>query len=291
MQSLFANATRPLLIVAIFMSLLVSSSSLSWARTDNRYLSAPQEQAAEVQPASTVIKSIGTDVEVDRAASMPARIDLATEFASAIVTDHVASNEMVHYLVRGVPGQRLRVTLDAVPAVAGFALHGVEDRQAYHSLQTDVVSAAGDNRLTQEWSGILPKDQEYLLSISSGKEAADFMLSLELFDTSDFLQLVPAEIMIPQGKQAGMVSGTVSAETQHRYQLNAEAGQIINLELKSDDPSVTFGIYGIDDGRTYKWLYDHAPVWSFVVPQEQGYLLLVANDEAPADYSLVVTLP
>ena len=285
------KAVRPLLVIAFFASLLILSDSPMWAEVNEKLSSGTEDQIGEVQLISEVAAPINIDVEPAPAYAPPALIDLASENSSAIVTDRLAANEVTHYVIRGIPGQQMRVVLDAVPPLASFALHGVDDRQVYHSLLADSDAVTDGMWSSQEWSGILPNDQEYLLSVAGKNEDVDFMISVEMLESDDFFQSIPTEVLIPEGKQAGMVSGHIDATTQHRYSVQVDAGDSINVALKSDDASVTFGIHGLSDGRSYKWLYDSAQAWSLVSPKSQEYILLVATDEESADYSLVITLP
>ena len=290
-----SKAVRPLLVIAFFASLLFISDNPIWAGVSENFSSGTQDQIGEVQLVSSVAAPVDVEVNIEvepaPAYAPPALIDLASESSSAILTDQVAANDVTHFLIRGIPGQRMRVVLDAVPPVANFALHGVNDRQVYRSLSTDSGTATDGMWSSQEWTGILPNDQEYLLSVASEDEDADFMISVEMLKSDDLFQLVPTKVIIPEGKQAGMVSGRIDASTQHQYLIQVDAGDSVNIALQTDDPAVTFGINGLSDGRSYKWLYDSAQAWSLVSPKSQEYLVLVATDDTSADYSLVITLP
>ena len=281
----FANRKRIFLLVAICTGLLLASGPRSFAGTLDHSASMVERvnvnltgtDLAEVEPANV------EPAEVKSA--LPTRIRLSTNRVSTILTEQVKAEEMAHYLVSGARGQELSVTLNAVPSIAYFSVYGVEDRQAYQPLGSD----------STHWSGILPSDQDYLISVATKDEGADFALFLELIDLSPFAKLEPGRLHISSGQTAGVVSGQIDAETPHRYILHVDAGQTINLEMKSDDNSAVFGIQGAGDDRTYKWLYDQARAWSFVAPTSQEYIFTVSAPSAGSyeevSYALTVTLP
>lgn len=253
-------------------------------------MSASEKVASEKSASDKSASERVSDTEpAEVMTALPTRIDLTTGLASTILTEGVKAEEMAHYLVSGERGQELSVTLNAIPSVAYFSIYGVEDRQVYTPLGPDSI----------EWSGILPSDQDYLISVATKDEGADFVLFLELIDLSPFAKLEPGQIYISSGETAGVVSGLIDTERPHRYILHADAGQIINLALKSDDNRADFGIQGAADDRTYKWLYDGAHAWSFVAPTSQEYIFTVAapisssasGSDEETNYALTVTLP
>ncbi len=287
-MTFFTNQKRTYLLAILFAGLFLASS---------RYFSAEAHYLTSIDLASndvtstdiaglaagveTVKASLADTEPAEVATSLAYRVDLSSGMASTILTERVAAEEVAHYLVNGEQGQELRVALDAVQPDANFSIYGVRDRQAYKPL---VPGSA-------EWTGILPSSQDYLISVAATDTETEFAIFLELIDLSPFARLEPAQFRLPSGDTAGVVSGLISTDTPHRYTLHADAGQIINLELKSDEASAAFGIQGVWDQRTYKWLYDEARAWSFVAPETQDYLLTVSTNASETDYALTVTLP
>ncbi len=288
-MKLFEKRKRIFLLGAICAGLLLASAQHSFAEGLSRtaFRSIDIRVTANVDRlgvglAETELAGV-EPTDVKRA--LPTRIRLSPNQASTILIEQVKAEEMAHYLVGGERGQELSVTLNAVPSVAYFSIYGVEDRQVYKPLGSDSTA----------WSGILPSDQDYLISVATKDEGADFALFLELIELSPFAKLEPGRLHISSGQTAGVVSGQIDAETPHRYILYADAGQTINLEMKSDGNSAAFGIQGAADDRTYKWLYDEARAWSFVAPTSQEYIFTVsAPSSGPYEevsYALTVTLP
>jgi hypothetical protein len=289
-MTFFDNQKRMYLLAILFAGLFLASSRTSSAEAHDlasHYLNALEQTSSGLAAANTVrltasVEPSLADVEpAEVATSLAKRVDLSARMASTILTERVAAEQVVHYLVNGEQGQELRVALDAVDPGANFSIYGVRDRQAYKPL---VPGSA-------EWTGILPSSQDYLISVAATDTDAEYAMFLELIDLSPFARLEPAQFRLPSGETAGVVSGLISADTPHRYTLHADAGQIINLELKSNEADATFGIQGISDQRTYKWLYDEARAWSFIAPDTQDYLLTVATNAGETDYALTVTLP
>ena len=276
-MAFFDNQKRTYLLAILCAGLFLAASRYSSAEARDLPSVDPVGQVATIESVEPAL----TDVEPEVATSLATRIDLSAGMASTILTESVAAKEVAHYLLNGERGQTLHVSLDAVPSGAYFSIYGIQDRQAYKPLGSE----------STEWSGILPSDQDYLISVATADTKADYAIFLELIDLSPFAKLEPARFRMPSGKTAGVVSGQIRADTPHRYMLQADAGQIINFELQGDDAGATFGIQGVTDNRTYKWLYDEARAWSFVAPESQEYLLTVATDTSEADYALTVTLP
>lgn len=99
----------------------------------------------------------------------PTRLVFAAGVNTMAVSGTVAAPEQQRYLLRGVAGRTLHITLMAATKGTTFAIQGVTDGKPLKRLET----------ITQSWSKTLPMTQDYLITVATSGAEAEYTLELE----------------------------------------------------------------------------------------------------------------
>lgn len=99
----------------------------------------------------------------------PTRLVFAAGVNTMAVNGTVAAPEQQRYLLRGVAGRTLHITLMAATKGTTFAIQGVSDGKPLKRLET----------ITQSWSKTLPMTQDYLITVATSGAEIEYTLELE----------------------------------------------------------------------------------------------------------------
>jgi hypothetical protein len=121
-----------------------------------------------------------------------------------------------------------------------LAVEGVMDERVLLSASSQVT----------HWSGTLPHNQEYLITLTTDNPDTYYFLSME----------VPANIYFDTGAYSDTIEGFIDVDenfhpgvmTRVRYLAGAFEGQTMWVDLTSDNlDDLSIGVVGEDDGQVY----------------------------------------
>jgi len=216
----------------------------------------------------------------------PERISFGPGQVSAVRSGVLAGGFSKQYIFKALGGQRSTILLTGpFGSDVNFSLRGTSDGVVY--------KAPGDP--SREWSGTLPRTQDYLITIfASGETAYTLELTIQPLGptpTATALPPGPAErISFGPGQDSAVRSGPLAANQYRRYVFNGMAGQVATIVLSSPSPSASFSVVGVSDGIPYKTMGSGGTSFSFTLPVTQDYLISILAT-VNTSYSLVLTIP
>lgn len=252
------NAVEPEPVVARLASTAPSLASLAQPTDDESALLRP--------PLLEPVKD----------ADGPIRVNL--EFDDAVeIHDTITLLTMDHYVLHCESGDELIVALNAADDVVDFAVVGLEDSRVYKELDEAQTSL----RIQ------VTAPQDFMISVATSAPNADYDLYIGARHAAAALE--PQRLRM-DGGEASQIFGHLAGDQQDRFVLQGPADGLLSVSITSLDEQASFAVVGMKDGRTYKWLYDQLPNWSWRLPSEQDYMILVDTDGDAVPYSLSVAL-
>jgi hypothetical protein len=224
----------------------------------------------------------------------PERISFGPGQTSAVRSGVLVGGAAKQYIFKALAGQETRILLGGAPGSdVNFALRGAGDGVVYKS--------PGDP--AREWSSILPRTQDYLLTIFASGETS-YTLELIILPLGPTPTRVPPTVVPPTvvppgpverisfapGHDSAVRSGPLAANQYKRYVFKGMAGQTATIVLSSPSPSANFTVVGVSDGIPYKSQGNSALSFTFMLPLTQDYLISIWAT-VNTSYSLVLTIP
>lgn len=211
----------------------------------------------------------------------PERINFAPGATSAVRSGSLPASQIKQYVFRALANQPARILLDSPGGQANFALQGVSDGVTYKPFSNPA----------REFSLILPRTQDYLLSIN-GPAGINYLLELTITPvaptaTPTLPPVTPERISFPPGGSSASRSGPLWANTPRAFIFGAAAGQTAYIRITSPSPAASFSVRGASDGVEYKSMSNPARDWSFVIPSSQDYVITIL---APVNTSFTLNL-
>lgn len=207
----------------------------------------------------------------------PLRINLHATGAVDI-RDTVTLVTMDHYVVRGEPGDELIVSLSSAAGDVDYAVAGVEDARVYKELHAEAASV----RL------MVTTPQDFLISVATSAPDAAYDLYVGAIQPSAATADAPRRLQVDA--RTSRIFGSVDLREQQRFVVDGPADGLLSVSITSPDHQASFAVVGMKDGRTYKWLYDALPYWSWRLPSDQDYMILVGTNGKSVPYSMSVAL-
>lgn len=208
----------------------------------------------------------------------PERISFGPGETSAVRSGQVVGGQARQYVFLAQAGQETRILLESNGGAANFALRGATDGVVYKTL----------NNPAREFSLILPRTQDYLITIAS---SVNTYYTLELYiaplTPTAIPTSTPERITFAPGQTSAVRSGPLYANTPKSYVFYALAGQQTRVLLDSPSPAANFSVQGVSDGVVYKSFADPAREFSFRLPRSQDYWITI---QAPVNTSYVLEL-
>lgn len=253
------------------------------------FVASPFPTFTPTQPAPTATQPSPTETETPPpvasfATSTPetpaGKIRFDAGQTSAYVQKRIRSGEQHLYRVRALQGQTLVLSASSPEADVYLAVKGLTDGQV-------LLSAASQ---ATDWSGRLPADQEYQVSLTTSNPNTYYFLAIE----------VPANIYFDAGAYADTVDGYVLVDenfhpevlTRVRYRARAFAGQTMTVELNSPHlQDLSVGVVGETDGEVYLRYEVKNSGGSFVLLADQAYFIDVyAVNGVSTSFTLKLTI-
>ena len=153
-----------------------------------------------------------------------------------------------------------------------------EDGVLLEVIGPDGTSIEGRAAGRDLWQGQLPAAGDYLISVASAGEAAEFRLSVIIF----------VRITFDRGESSATLVGNLpDLETNH-FVLRAQKGQ--TMDVVAEAPSqVGLTMWGADGIPLTRYV-DEETTWNGVLPATQDYFIEVNSIETTS-YTLTVSIP
>ena len=216
----------------------------------------------------------------------PIRINFAPGQSSAIVSAPISPFQLPQYVLFAQGGQTLNILVTSPSPTTNFSVRGVSDGIQYKSAQ--------DGR--REWSMVLPRSQDYLITLSTAVNTS-FVMEVTIppaprtpTATPTTPPVAPERINFAPGQSSAVRSDALPASQFKQYVFRAQVGQEARVLLSSPGGQANFAIQGVEDGVTYKPFSNPAREFSFLLPRTQDYLISL-NGPAFINYTLELTLP
>jgi hypothetical protein len=215
------------------------------------------------------------------APSYPIRINFGPGQSSAVVTEMVGPFRTPQYVLFAQGGQTLNILVTSPSPTTNFSVRGVSDGVLYKSAQ--------DPR--REWSIVLPRSQDYLITLSAGVNTS-FVMEVTIPPaprTPTPAPVTPERINFAPGETSAVRSGSLPASEIKQYIFRALAGQPARILLESPGGQANFALQGMTDGVIYKAFSDPRREFSLTLPRTQDYLISI-NGPAFINYMLELTV-
>lgn len=216
----------------------------------------------------------------------PIRINFAPGQSATVVSAPISAAQTPQYVLFAQTGQTLHILVTSPSPTTDFAVRGVSDGVLYKSAQ--------DGR--REWSLVLPRSQDYLITLTAAVNTS-FVMEVSISPAAatptavpTLPPLTPERINFAPGQTTAVRSDALPAGQFKQYVFRALAGQEARLLLSSPGGQVNFAVQGATDGVTYKPFSDPARKLSFLLPRTQDYLISL-NGPAFIHYTLELTIP
>ncbi len=211
--------------------------------------------------------------------SYPIRIEFAPGQSSTIVRGNISPGFMPQYVLFARGGQTLRLLVDSPSPSTNFSVRGVSDGVTYKPFSNAL----------REWSLVLPRTQDYLITLSATVRTTFFLeVSVSQSPTPPPAP-TPERINFAPGESSAVRTGALPASQFKQYVFRAQAGQQSRVLLSSPDGAANFSLQGVTDGVIYKPFSNPLREFSLTLPRTQDYLISL-NGPAAINYSLELTV-
>jgi hypothetical protein len=205
------------------------------------------------------------------------RIQFAPGATSATVRGNVPGQSIDRWLIKAGAGQTMSVQLAPASGQVILVIYGADG--------TVLIS---DHAGATQWSGKLPKTQDYNVDVRSVVNAPTaYTLKVTIPPApGPGPQPVVRRIQFAPGGTSATVNGRVAAGGVDRWVLGARAGQTMEVELDGNATLVIFSAGGT------VLLSDHAGAtsWAGALPVSGDYYIDVKSNGPSAYYALTVSI-
>lgn len=248
----------------------------------NTAATATPATATTPQPTATAAPTTdGTNDPSGYPPSEPTRINFGAGETSAEVDGHLAAGARDYYVLSAQAGQNMSVAItspndDVLLAVVG------EDGTPYKRYENGGPS----------WSFTLPTTQDYYIEAVSTGAATDYTVHVSISpldggNTGDFPPTDATRINFDPGTTSATINGSIAERATDFYVLQAQAGQVMSVDITSPNNNVLLTVVG-EDGTPYKRYQNGPPSWSYTLPATQDYYIEAVSVGPATDYTLRV---
>lgn len=205
------------------------------------------------------------------------RIRFATGAESATLTGNLAPSESHLYVLRALAGQTMNVNLTFTEGQAILVVWGEDG---------DVLLS--DHAEVSNFERALPTTQDYYIQV---KGRPDGNTAYTMTVTVPGIPAGVERIAFPAGSSSATVTGQLSASGSHQYVLEAQAGQMMNINTTFTEGMAILVVWGADGDVL---LSDHAetPTFQGVLRTTQDYyILLKGRPDGSTSYAMTITIP
>ena len=198
------------------------------------------------------------------------RIRFARGTTSAVVSDDLAAKKSDRYILRAMAGQLMDVTLsDSEGAKLSVT---TESGRALKAITSSSTS----------FRGYLPSNGNYILTVKAGRKATSYSLSVS----------IPERISFERGTTSATIEDDLGEARSHDYILRAGEGQLMEINVESDDPDedLQLIIYGVD-GTVLRSGMGEGSSFRGELPEDQDYVVTVRAEEDDVSFTMDVIIP
>lgn len=210
------------------------------------------------------------------------RITFPVGGTSATVKDSVPPAGAKRYVLKAMAGQTMTVDLMYPGGPALLVIWGADG--------TVLIS---DHAEAQQWSGTLPRTQDYYIDVRAAADGPTvaYTLVVTIPPAGSDGEPQATRIMFPVGGTSATVEGSVSPGAVKRYVLGAMAGQTMTVRLTPSDAQAYLVIWGADGSVLLSGTWQ-AKEWSGVLTISEDYYIDVqASGSVAVAFSLKVEIP
>ncbi len=200
---------------------------------------------------------------------IPQRIRFDRGATSATLEGHLDAHQGLDYILHARDGQilEINVTPETADIPLQLIIYGVDG--------TVLRSGMGEG---SSFRGVLPENQDYLISVRAADKAADFSMVV----------IVPQRIRFITGATSASVFTRLPAYHTQYYSLHALEGQTMQVKI-TPGSSLQLIIYGVD-GTVLKSGMGEGSNFSGELPSTQDFILAVKTAARWVSYRLRVTI-
>jgi len=199
---------------------------------------------------------------------------------SAYAQKSIDNGKQHRYTVRALEGQSLCLNVSSPNNDVYLEVKGLQDSQQLLWAGAQATS----------WTGLLPKTQDYLITLTTSNPGTTYFLAVE----------VPAKISFDPGAYSDTIEGYIDVDdvfhpdvlTRVRYLAYASAGQVMTVKLSSPNlDDLSLGIVGEKDGQVYLRYEVKNSGGTIELPATQGYYIDVYSTSGKStSFTLKVTI-
>lgn len=194
------------------------------------------------------------------------RIAMQPGSTNASVESSVTANGKANFLVGASAGQYLMVALTSANQALSLQILAPDG---------SVLGTAANQ--VGLWQGSLPSDGDYLISVISTGEAAQFNLNIT----------IPVRVTFPSGAISTSQDGRVPPQGINTYLLRAIQDQTLSVAITSAKNDIFLTIYGLEDGQPYLRSASGSTHASIKLPSTQDYVIqAVSSDPSAENYTI-----
>ena len=131
------------------------------------------------------------------------------------------------------------------------------------------------------WQGSLPATQDYYIEIIGAQETENFSLWVS----------IPSRIKFKPGATSSSVSGRTIDGYAASYVINAQGGQTLDIQLKTDPDVAALTVWGFSDGQPYMRSVMGSTTFNMQLPSTQDYIVnVVPQGGKEVDFTMQVTI-
>lgn len=227
------------------------------------------------------------DISYSLYVSIPVRVSFDRGATSDDLQGELDAHQSLDYILRAGEGQILEINVnpqagaETEPADSNAAtdstdpMGGAVQLIIYGVDGTVLRSGMGEG---SSFRGLLPEDQDYLVSVRAGEQAVDFSLQV----------IIPQRIRFASGAYSGTVWTSLPAHRTQYYSLRAAEGQKMTIRL-SNSAGLDLAVYGAD-GTLLQNQDTEGAAFDARLPSSQDYIVAVSSGSRWVSYRLKVTL-
>lgn len=194
------------------------------------------------------------------------RVSMVPGSTSAQLTGSVKKNGSISYLVGANAKQYMIVTFDSTSNALTLKVQAPDGTTLGTSAQQPTF-----------WQGTLPVNGDYLVSVISSGEAANFNLGI----------IIPVRVTFAAGAISASVDGKVTERGINTYLLRALKNQTMTVTITAPKNDIFLTIYGLEDGQPYVRSVTGQTSATLKLPATQDYVIeCVSTGDAAENYNV-----
>jgi hypothetical protein len=199
----------------------------------------------------------------------PVRIHFPPDGTTVLLKAHIAAEAAQTYAFQAIQGQPMLV---AITPGESLAL-SIETQGGTSLLRPSLGQST--------WSGVIPRTEDYYLTVTGGHKAADYALQVELV----------TRIKFNEGATSTLVNGATADGLPMVYSVFAAAGKQLDISFAAGSSSAYLAVHGFADGKEYLPASAAKARLLLDVSQTQDYIIeVIPKDQKALHFALSVEI-